>query len=151
MTLGFAVKLSTVPVCFSSKDNKYGTFNITIPGQISSFRLVHVSGGISGGSSSVGNWNGGTGKRFGLLITDSGNKIISPPVSMLDAYYGYILTTAVSAKDDSEAVLPPIEPTFNVTEAQEMRVWYGEDLKNSTEEDNHGTTCAHVYANYKSF
>ena len=32
------------------------------------------------------------------------------------------------------------------TEGMEMRLWFGQDLKDSSESDNSGTTCAHVYA-----
>jgi hypothetical protein len=29
-----------------------------------------------------------------------------------------------------------------------MRIWYGEDLKGSTEQDNHGRVCVNVYAKF---
>ena len=35
-----------------------------------------------------------------------------------------------------------------VRRKQELRVWYGEDLYDSTESDNSGTSCIEVWANY---
>lgn len=147
--LGFPIKLTKEPVCFSAKGNKYGTFHTTIPGQISSFRLVHVSGAVGAFPGGAGSW-GTNQNRFDTIITDSVNKVISPPVSMLNGYYGYNLPNR-NSRFDPELNLPVIEPPFKVAINQAIRIWFGEDLVNKSESDNYGTSCVHVYANYKDF
>jgi len=147
---GIFVELTKTPICFSARGNKYGTFSIAKPGQISSFKLVHVSGAVGAYPNAAGKW-GTAGHRFDTIITDNSNTVISPPFSMLDkTYYKYSLPNA-NSKYDPVLFLPAIEPPFNVIGAQAMRVWFSEDLKNYAESDNYGTSCAHVYAKYKNF
>ena len=44
-----------------------------------------------------------------------------------------------------EIVFDSIPTPLAVTAGQKFRMWYGEDLRNATEQDNAGESCADVY------
>lgn len=136
-------KLNTVPVCFSARDEKYGTFKTAIPGKIKSFKLVHVSGEVGHFHGRSGNWGSGD---ISIIITDDSKQILTPPEARISAQSTYVLP-GVSA-NDPELNPPGFNPLLGVASGQQFRVWFGEDYYNSTEGDNHGQSCADIYAHY---
>ena len=46
-----------------------------------------------------------------------------------------------------EIILPRFSP-YAVKSGEKLRLWYGEDLENFTENDNAGRVCCDVYALY---
>ena len=80
---------------------------------------------------------------LGVLLTDQNNKILAPEASTVskNGWYklaGYSSSSAVlvfCAKKKPQCVFAN----------NELRLWYGEDLRGYTESDNGGKTCADVY------
>ncbi|KAK3711824.1 hypothetical protein QZH41_008972 [Actinostola sp. cb2023] len=140
------LKVNTNPVCFSAKGNKYGVFYTANAGQIKSFKLVHVSGKVGPYPATSANW-GTSGSRLDTIITDSLNKVLTPPIASLNGYYSYTLP-GISG-NDPELNLPGFSPSMSVVPRQQFRVWFGEDLRNTAESDNHGTSCVDVFAHYE--
>lgn len=48
----------------------------------------------------------------------------------------------------SVLVFQRFDDPLYVAPGQQLRVWYGEDLKDVSEDDNGGQTCADVFALY---
>ena len=141
-------KLNTDPVCFGAKDNQFGRFEIETGGSVNALKLVHVSGRVTCNVNAVGDeaWS-----RFGCnkayrqlftVITTSDDVILLPEsqesLHTLPGYYA----------DSKEIAFTDISTPLLLSFGQELRIWYGEDLTNSTERDNGGISCVDVYANY---
>ena len=47
-----------------------------------------------------------------------------------------------------ELVLSVFSSPLSVTSGQELRLWYGEDLGNSGDSENDGTSCSDVFARF---
>jgi hypothetical protein len=45
----------------------------------------------------------------------------------------------------SELVFSPLNPPMAVKADQEFRIWFGEDLKDTGEDGNAGTSCTDVF------
>ena len=48
----------------------------------------------------------------------------------------------------SEIVFSGFPNPLHLSSGQELRMWYEEDLKNDSESDNGGTSCADVFVKY---
>ena len=153
-------KISTTPVCFGAKDNQFGAFNIRTEGFLSAIKLVHVSGSVTcDESSSASNpdqykskWGCATthpyvGKTpLNTVITGSDNKILFPKDHHEHASLWYKMEHFDSNSD--LLVFQRFHDPLYVAAGQELRLWFGEDLKDVNENDNGGRTCAHVFAFY---
>jgi hypothetical protein len=143
-------------VYIGSKDNSYGTFVAPANGEIKTFKLVHISGGVSRANNSAleGNWgtltSSGSPSKVELHITDHQDSRITPPpgypVDMTYGVMGYDVPGFTNMSP--ELVFPEISPPLAVTKGQELRIWFGQDLAEKHESNNIGTTCADVYVYY---
>ena len=138
------VKLNKSPVCFGAKGNQYGRFTYHRSIFVSSFMFVHRSGNVSCIQGSYSNWGCWPNKPYLMaILTDHSNNILAPEASKVDNRGFYSLTGFTS----SSSVLvfcTPRRPQC-VFANKELRLWHGEDLRNSAEGDNSGKTCADVY------
>ena len=139
-------KLNVAPVCFGSKDDQFGKFNIEVGGSVEAVKLVHVSGWVNCDvyhlpSSNWGCWHG---KEIGTVITTSNDVILLPDFDGLQTWYSLPGYNA----DSKEIVFKGLKNPLLLSSGQELRIWYSEDLQNQNENDNEGTTCADVYAMY---
>ena len=151
-------KVNVAPVCFGAKDNQFGRFHVP-PGRLAAIKLVHLYGYVS--CYTPGNlwwsyWGCGENPRSGLknqvnvVITTSANQDILPPREFLGdkkvlkklKWHKIPGFNSLSP----ELVLSVMSTPYWIADNHELRVWYGEDLMNSSEEDNGGTVCADVYA-----
>ena len=48
----------------------------------------------------------------------------------------------------SEIVFNDFPNPLHLSSDEELRLWYGEDLKDYAESDNNGTSCTDVFAKY---
>ena len=79
------------------------------------------------------------------IITDTNNEVVFP-VNVNDIMYFQV--PGFDAKTSKILVFTNhAYPNFFVKD-QELRVWYTEDLKDYTTEDNDGTHCIKVYAKF---
>jgi hypothetical protein len=143
-------------VCIGARDDSYGKFYAPADGEIRTFKLVHISGGVSRANSSPskGNWGtltaSGSPSKVELHITDHQDSRITPPpgypVDMSNGVMGYDVPGFTNMSP--ELVFPEISPPLAVTKGQEFRIWFGQDLQDYGENGNSGTTCADVYVYY---
>jgi len=139
-------------VCFGTRDNQYGRFTMKNGGLLQGMKLVHKSGYVSCTTTDAYNSNWGCGgyswpaDRISIAITYNKNSRLFP--GLLDAYdwraecwyklKGYSSTSA-------ELVFKDRAFFKKVVVGEEMRLWYFEDLMDTTEADNHGRACADIY------
>ena len=147
--------MSSHPVCFGARNNKYGTFNVPYGGDIAAIKLVHLSGYVTCDSRNFSYWSyWGCGKRaavedhIGVTITNLRNTIITPePPFLKNKPPGKFSDLPPYKSFSPEIILPRLSP-YQATSGQKLRLWYGEDLVAFTESDNDGFVCCDVYALY---
>ena len=138
------VKLNKSPVCFGAKGNQFGHFTYHRNIFVSSFMLVHRSGNVTCDRSQFSYWGCAPNNPVLLVIlTDRNNKIIAPNASIVKKGGSYKLPGYTSSS--SALVFCAPKKPHCVFANSELRLWYGEDLRASTESDNGGRTCADVY------
>ena len=142
------VRLNTSPVCFGAKDDQFGHFSYSEDISVSQFMFVHRSGAVSCREGVEGTYWGCNPNQDALaaILTDKENAILAPEASKVSETGWYTLegyTSMTSALVFCAQL--PCQPVV-IPANSELRLWYGEDLRGSTEGDNSGETCADVYA-----
>lgn len=141
-------KINTEPVCFGVKNDAYGSFKIQTPGYIFAFKLVHLSGSVTCFNSASAGTKWGCRTSLNTHITDANNHRLFPKKesTVFDYYLHY---SSGFSYNSSELEFNFISSPLAVTERQEFRVWYGEDLANRGEENNFmSKSCIDVYGLY---
>ena len=135
-------KLNTAKVCFGAKDNQFGKFVIEVGRSAKSVKLVHLSGSVHCNKWQYNDHKWGCRNiGIGTMLTTSSNAILLPN-NQNGAWY----KLPGSTYNSPEIVFTDLKNPLILSSGQELRIWYGEDLLNSGEDDNNGTTCADVYA-----
>ena len=139
------VKLNKSPVCFGAKGNQFGRFSYHRNTFVSSFMLVHRSGKVTCNKSQYSYWGcAPDANDFGVLLTDQNNKILAPEASTVSKGGWYNL--AGYSPSSAVLVFCAKKKAHGVFANNELRLWYGEDLRGpASESDNGGKTCADVY------
>ena len=83
---------------------------------------------------------------MGTLITTASNRVLFP----CDRFIARNMSSKWYVLPDFDPNSPTLvfddfQHPIYVTPGQNLRLWYGEDLKNSGEDNNGGETCADVY------
>ncbi|XP_022809306.1 uncharacterized protein LOC111346276 [Stylophora pistillata] len=137
------------PVCFGAKDNHYGSFNMTKSGRVETMKLIHRSGSVRCNHVTSASYWACTYKEYGenlmTIITDADKKPVFPPAEDFnkDSYSlpGY-------HHNSTELVFRRLVTPLSVMSNQEMQIWYGQDWKDTSEENNSGKVCADIFAWY---
>ena len=141
-------KLNSAPVCFGAKDDQFGRFQVEVGGSIQAVKLVHLSGQVTCDHRQVNassKW--GCGPPFSVLLinvflTNASNTILLP-MSQSSRY-----TIPGYDAQSSEIVFSGFPNPLHLSSDKELRLWYGEDLRDYAENDNAGTSCTDVFAKY---
>ena len=154
-------KVNYSPVCFGAKSNQFGRFYLPSSGKLAAIKLVHLYGYVSCDTNVISHssywgcgddsWNG-INEKIDVVITTSGNDVILPPSQFITGpTRSQQLKWAKVPGYNSlspELILSVYSHPRSVSSGQELRLWYGEDLVNSSEGDNGGKACCDVYALY---
>ena len=92
------------------------------------------------------------GENLMTIITDANKKAILPPAEDLKAYSDnreYLYSLPGYHHNSNELVFRNLVNPLSVSSYQEMQIWYGQDWKDHSEENNSGKTCVDVYAWYE--
>ena len=144
-------KINTGPVCFGARGDSYGAFNIRESGVIHTFKLVHLSGSIrcnNGHPPSYWGcdyaWYKDTRLLTVLTFKNRSALLLADYTKRCD--YSYKIEGV--GVNDNELRFNNLPSPISVSVGDEFQIWYGQDLKNCSEENNSGQTCADVYAWY---
>jgi len=142
------VKLNKSPVCFGGKGDSFGKFTYDKNIFVSSFMFVHRTGTVTCNKSQYSYWGCAPNhKNLAVILTvlaDNQEKILAPAASKVDARTGWYNLESYHSSSSILVFCVPKKPHC-IFANSELRLWYGEDLKGSTESDNGGRTCADVY------
>ena len=140
------LKLNKSPVCFGAKGDDFGRFSYHGNIFVRSFKLVHRSGKVSclkTRANSYSYWGCWRNPHLAAILTDHSNNILAPDASIVQGNGRYNLPGYSSSS--SELVFEKSGKPHVIFANNELRLWYGEDLRGHTEGDNAGKTCADVY------
>ena len=140
-------------MCFGARDNRFGKFLVPSSGKLASVKLVHVYGYVTCDTGKAYHWSyWGCGQHSSVknhvdaVITTSGGSILLPSSQFIThATDKWSLIPGYNSLSP-KLVLSAFSNPPSVTQGQELRLWYGEDLVNKYESDNGGTSCCDVYA-----
>ena len=147
------IKMNTAPVCFGAKSDQFGKFFVPTGGRLASFKLVHFYGYVTCDKSDKRYWSywgcstyhGGLKEKVNIVITNSANHILLPSSQFMHDSNKWSSLQGYNSFSP-EIVLSVFSNPSVVVKGQELRLWYGEDLMNSSESDNDGKSCCDVYA-----
>ena len=140
------VKLNESPVCFGAKGDDFGRFSYHGNIFVKSFKLVHLSGKVTclkTRANSYSYWGCWRNPKLAAILTDQNNNILAPDASIVQGNGRYNLPGYSSSSP--ELVFEKSGKPHVIFANNELRLWYGEDLRGHTEGDNAGKTCADVY------
>ena len=134
-------------MCFGARDNQFGRFRVEVGGSIQAVKLVHVSGAVNcyfprNASSKWGCDLPNVRQEISVLLTDTSNTILLP----MSQRFSY--TIPGYDAQSSEIVLSGFPNPLHLSPDKELRLWYGEDLRDRSEHDNNGISCTDVFAKY---
>ena len=142
-------KLNSAPVCFGAKDNQFGRFRVEVGGSIQAVKLVHLSGGVNcdlprNAYSKWGCDRPNLKQYIFVLLTNTSNTILLPMGQSQGSRY----TLPGYDAQSSEIIFSGFPNPLHLSSDKELRLWYAEDLRDHTEDDNNGTSCTDVFAKY---
>ena len=155
-------KINTFPVCFGTRDDTFGSFNIIQPGNIGALRLVHIYGTLECHTKSKRSFWGCevpfyTEKTLLTIISNANSRSALLPrrnVTQMGSFDHQACALEFSYKLDGFNDTSP-EIVFNTTSVplavssnQEFWIWYGQDAADCSEGNNYGQSCVDVYGWY---
>lgn len=152
------IQMKPSTVCFGSRHNSYGSFKVSTPGSLITFKLTYLYGHVTCHDPKPDvkakwgcNWPG-LSHTMGTYITDSSRVRLLPKNEYLKGGGGclrnyYKLPWA--NPDSPELIFDNFTTPLHVTADQEFLVWFCEDFGDCSEQDNGlEKTCAEVYGLY---
>ena len=142
-------KLNSAPVCFGARDNQFGRFRVEVGGSIQAVKLVHVSGEVTcnypwNAYSKWGCDRPNLKQYIFVLLTNTSNTILLPMGQSQGSRY----TLPGYDAQSSEIIFSGFPNPLHLSSDKELRLWYAEDLRDHTEDNNNGTSCTDVFAKY---
>lgn len=150
------VKLNHSPVCFGTRNDQFGTFNVPHGGNMAAVKLVYLYGYLSCDTRQTSYWSywgcgdnpyAGIKDMVNVKITTSVNHIILPRSQFTTAFYKWSKTPGYNSLSP-ELILSSFFQRTSVHSGQRLRLWYAEDLLNQSEGENGGRACCDVYGLY---
>ena len=145
-------KINTGPVCFGARDDSYGAFNIRESGVIYTFKLVHLNGSITCNPDYPPSYWGcdnpslGDTRLLTVITFKNSSALLLADYRRKGCFYRYKIEGV--GVNDNELRFNNLPSPISVSVGDEFQIWYGQDLKNCSEYNNSGQTCADVYAWY---
>ena len=135
--------------CAGSKHNDFATFTYRgNNGFVNAIKLVHRSGKIGCHAKAHTNWGCSSNHRTNMYVTDIYNAVMYPSPVLTKPFQSGGWYHLPGYNHVSPFLVFSDVGTRFIYGGQTMRVWYGEDLYNYTEGDNHGFTCFQVYLHF---
>ncbi|XP_031560790.1 uncharacterized protein LOC116296830 [Actinia tenebrosa] len=154
--VGDWTKMSLMPVCFEGRNNRYGHFvNMGESKLVAAIKLVYKSGKIRCVSNvaydsrwGCHHYSSFVNYPLNVVITDQEDNVIYPASKYFKTSNLWYYLPGTDDLLSDELVFVNYGTPFYLEQYRQLRVWYGEDLKNSAEGDNQGRVCVDVYAKF---
>ncbi|XP_031568560.1 uncharacterized protein LOC116303205 [Actinia tenebrosa] len=153
------VKISRHAVCFEALGDHYGSFhNYVRGGIVAAIKLEYVSGMVNCVAAAGGKSHWGCNNDYfkthplAVVLTDNRNNMLFPKKEFITYPYGVWYWLPFVHPLDKELIFTDYATPIYFPLYKEMRIWYGEDLKDAwtgAEGDNTGRVCVNVYARFK--
>ncbi|XP_028516101.1 uncharacterized protein LOC110243266, partial [Exaiptasia diaphana] len=151
-------RLNLHPVCFEARGDRYGSLiSYADYGLVVAVKLEYVSGEVRCVSNTAYNSRWGCGHYgsyinhpLNVVVTDRHNHVIFPKKEFIVNGGLWYWQPFVSDSNSRDIVFADFSTPFYLPPFEQIRVWYGEDLKNWSEHDNQGRVCINVYAKFMS-
>ncbi|KAJ7349523.1 hypothetical protein OS493_038824, partial [Desmophyllum pertusum] len=142
------------PVCFEARNNRPG--HVTYRGSqgmlLGALKLVYKEGAVRCVSNVAYNSRWGChgysslkAYPLNVIITDKHNNVIFPLPQFIQHNAGlWYDMPVVDDKYSDELVFSNFDVPLYLQPHMELRIWFGEDLKNWSETDNQGRVCVDV-------
>ncbi|XP_028399154.1 uncharacterized protein LOC114522620 [Dendronephthya gigantea] len=137
--------------CVGARYNHYREFTYRGSSMfITAMKLVHRNGWIGCSPGSYTRWGCSIAGNYetNMIVTDTRNIVMYPSPTLVTLRTGGWYDLAGYYRNSPKLVFsdPGLRYLYR---GQKIRIWYGEDLFNYRESNNHGFTCMDVYV-YKS-
>ena len=160
------IKVNTMPLCFGTRDDKYGSFTITQAGEILVLKLTHLFGTLVCFNGRSPSFWGCQSERYGdkTLMTyishANERRVILPrragvevggPWRSVGKCKHEMYTYKISGENDTspEIIFDTTSEPLRVSHNQQFWIWFGQDIADCSEENNEGESCVDVYGWYK--
>lgn len=154
-----------MPVCFGTRDDKYGSFNIIQAGEILGLKLTHLFGTLVCFNGSSPSFWGCQSELYGdkTLMTyishANERREILPRKAQVEVGGPWrsdgkcqheIYTYKISGVNDTspEIIFDTTSEPLRVSHDQQFWIWFGQDIADCSEENNEGKSCVDVYGWY---
>lgn len=141
-------------VCFGGKNDRYGIVKMPHTGLLGSIGFVHLDGQVRCVDKAKYGSNFGCKVHhlrdtFSVFVTKKDDKVLFPGKNNQRSHsHNFYQVVGKSGNDAKHFELQIDEPVM-LDEGEELRIWYGEDLRDQAEGDNGDTeTCVNVYGKY---
>ena len=150
----FWAKINQIPVCFSARGQKPGTFHYTGDGRlVGAMKLVYIEGSVGCEPNPVyrSRWGcyhhpGNLKHSLNVVITDSDNNVVYPPEKYFKNTGLWYFLPFTDARYSNQLVFTDYSNPFYLEKYSPIRIWYGEDLTKYKNRDNIGRVCVDVWA-----
>ena len=145
-------KINTGRVCFGARDDSYGAFKIRKSGVIHTFKLVHRNGSVRCNPNDPPSYWGCDRAKLGdtrlqtVITFENRSLLLLADYTHKKCSYSYKIEGV--GVNETELRFNNLPSPIYVSVGDKFRIWYGQDLKNCSEGNNSGQTCADVYAWY---
>lgn len=157
------VKINNDRVCFGSKDNNYGSSNISKAGFLGALKLVHLSGTLVCFSRKLPSCWGCRHSQYGdktlttFLSHPNQRRILLPRPNITQmggpwqwCKNGFTYKLDGFHDTSSEIIFNTTSAPLQVSLNQQFWIWFGQDMADCTEKNNSGESCVDVYGWYIS-
>ena len=155
------VKLNVDPVCFGTRNDSYGVFNVTQGGYIGALKLVHLYGFLRCYPGSPISYWGCISSHYGdktlmtfishpdersILLPRPNTTQMGGPWGGCDNDFTYKLDrfNNVSPEIIFNTTSDPLQVSLN----QQFWIWFGQDFADCSEGNNRGESCVDVFGWY---
>ncbi|XP_031562543.1 uncharacterized protein LOC116298287 [Actinia tenebrosa] len=147
-------QLNRIPVCFEGRGNRPGQLMYTGPGMVlGALKLKWKSGTIRCVSDQAYDSRWGChhyssfrSYPFNVIVTDGKDKILYPLNQYIKHTSGlWYYLPAQDSKHSDAIVFSDFDTPLYLHHMMQLKIWYGEDLKNWSETDNQGQVCVDLF------
>lgn len=114
---------------------------------MAAIKLRHRSGWVNCRPHGKSFWGCDDTEHISMAITDDKDHVLFPK-ALNDN--GWVRIEGYDGRTSKELVLEPVHRDKVCVRGTELRVWYGSDLKNRSENDNQGMSCVDVYTKVRN-